>query len=152
MPAGVRRVKRGRQAGFTLLEAVVALTLLAVVGSALLAWLGTGFRTLERMNDVQRRLDATRTGLAYLEGLNPMLQPSGSVTLGSYRLDWESHLLAAPRPVVSRYNGHPGPFDSALYRVQARVLGEDLPPLPVSLELAGYRLARPADGDQGSEP
>jgi len=139
-------VKRRRQAGFTLLEAVVALTLLAVVGSALLAWLGTGFRSLERMNEVQRRIDATRTGLAFLEGLNPMLQPSGSAALGSYRLDWESRLLAAPRPVVSRYSGHPGPFDSALYRVQATLSGEDLPPLPLSLELAGYRMARLPDG------
>ncbi|MBO3274597.1 prepilin-type N-terminal cleavage/methylation domain-containing protein [Pseudomonas sp. Milli4] len=139
-----------RQAGFTLLEAVVAMTLLVVVGGALLAWLNTGFKTVERMTEVQRRIEASRTALAYLERINPMLQPSGSVQLGSYQLEWNSQPLTAVRPVVGRYSGSPGPFDAGLFRVEAILREPGLPEFPLSLELAGYQRVRNAQ-DQGMD-
>jgi len=93
-----------RQAGFTLLEAVVAMTLLVVVGGALLAWLNSGFMTAQRMSDVQRRLDAARVALAYLEQLNPALQAEGEVHLGAYALSWQSVPITSSHAVVGRYS------------------------------------------------
>ncbi|MCY1398027.1 hypothetical protein D3C76_361140 [compost metagenome] len=131
-----------RQAGFTLLEAVVAMTLLVLVGGALLSWLNSGFISLERISAAQQRIEATRTALAYLERINPMINPAGSVVLGPYRLDWNSQALTAPRPVVGRYSGNPGAFDAELFRVEALVHSAGAADVPISLELAGFRLAR----------
>ncbi|MHB9798351.1 PulJ/GspJ family protein [Pseudomonas sp. MT3] len=140
-----------RQAGFTLLEAVVAMTLLVVVGGALLAWLNSGFVTVERMADVQRRLDASRVALAYLEQINPSLQHEGQVHLGPYTLEWTCDALVEARPVVGRHSGAPGPYDAALYRVKALILEEHADPIELFVELPGFqrtRVAQDAGGDE----
>lgn len=139
-----------RQSGFTLLEAVVAMTLLVVVGGALLAWLNSGFFSAGRMADVQRRLEASRTALAYLERLNPMLQGAGQAHLGTYTLEWQSQPLTAPLPVVGRYSGNAGPYDAILYRVDARISEKGSAPLQMFVELPGYQQTRSSQ-DQGSD-
>lgn len=137
------------QAGFTLLEAVVAMTLLVVVGGALLAWLNSGFVTVERLVDVRQRIDRSRLALAYLEGVNPAVQAEGSVHLGTYALEWKSKALTETRPVVGRYSGNPGAYDAALYQVIARIDGGDGDPVELAVELPGYLLVRHAQ-DQGA--
>ncbi|MCP8464763.1 prepilin-type N-terminal cleavage/methylation domain-containing protein [Pseudomonas sp. ZM23] len=139
---------RSVQSGFTLLEAVVAMTLLVIVGGALLAWLNTGFHSVERMAAVQYRIDASRVALAHLERINPLAQPTGSVRLGPYLLEWKSQPLTSPMPVVGRYSGNPGPYDAVLFRVEARIGEEGHEEVPLFLELPGYQQVRSAQ-DQG---
>ncbi|MCY1264981.1 hypothetical protein D9M68_141850 [compost metagenome] len=131
-------MRRRHQVGFTLLEAVVAMTLLAVVGGALLAWLNSGYRSMQRVDAAEMRIETARLAMAYLERINPMLEPVGSVQLGAYRLEWRSSPLSEPKPVVGRHGGRPGIYDAALYRVDANVVSEDGPPLTLTLEAAGY--------------
>lgn len=136
------------QAGFTLLEAVVAMTLLVTVGGALLAWLNSTFIMVERMQATQQRIAVSRLALAYLERLNPATQDNGDAHLGHYRLEWTSQPLTEPRPVVGRYTGHPGPYEATLFLVRARVSEEGHVPVDLSLELPGYRQVRYSQ-DQG---
>lgn len=138
-----------RQAGFTLLEAVIAMTLLVVVGGALLAWLNSGFIAVERMGDVRHRIDVSRLALAYLESINPAVQAEGSVRFGTYALEWKSKALTESRSVVGRYSGNPGAYDAALYQVIARIDDGHGDPVELAVELPGYRLARNAQ-DQGA--
>ena len=133
-----------RQAGFTLLEAVVAMTLLVVVGGALLAWLNSGFITVGRMVDVRQRIDESRLALAYLESVNPAAQAEGVVHLGTYTLEWKSKPLTESRPVVGRFSGNPGAYDAALYQVIAQIDDGHGEPVELAVELPGYRLVRDA--------
>ncbi|MDH0287783.1 prepilin-type N-terminal cleavage/methylation domain-containing protein [Pseudomonas sp. GD04087] len=140
---------RWSQSGFTLLEAVVAMTLLVTVGGALLAWINSTFVMVERMEAVQRRIVTSRLALAYLEQLNPAVQDSGQVQLGHYLLEWKSQALTEQAPVVGRYTGNPGPYVASLFRVTARVSEEGARPVELAVELPGYRQVRFSQ-DQGA--
>lgn len=141
-----------RQSGFTLLEAVVAMTLLVTVGGALLAWLNTTFIMIERVEAVHRRIEVSRLALSYLERVNPAVHLSGEARLGPYLLQWKSVPLVEPRPVVGRYTGSPGPFDASLFRVSARVSEEGYTPVELTIELPGYRQVRFAQDQRVVQP
>lgn len=77
-------------AGFTLLEAIVALTILALVMFAAWSWIGNGMRTLERVRDLAPEQAAFDDVLGALERQDLALAASGVVESGSYRVEWRS--------------------------------------------------------------
>ena len=78
------------QRGFTLLEAIVALVLIASTGMALLNWISTNLITLQHVQAAQQRNDATRNAVAFIETVNPIEQPYGENTIGIYKITWEA--------------------------------------------------------------
>ena len=70
-----------RQRGFTLLEAIVALTIFSICAMALYAWLATNVRALGRVQASTLAVQDGRAALAVLETINPMTEPSGERTL-----------------------------------------------------------------------
>ncbi len=81
------------QHGFTLLEAIVALVLIASTGMALLNWISTNLTTLQHVQAAQQRNDATRNAVAFMETINPIEQPSGENTIGMYKIIWEAKVV-----------------------------------------------------------
>lgn len=79
-----------RQAGFTLLEAIVALVLISSAGLALFSWINGSIMALSRVHDVNARSEATANILEYMDRVNPMLTPEGGVPLGAYSIKWQS--------------------------------------------------------------
>ena len=57
--------------GFTLLEAVVALVLIATAGMALLDWVNNNLMNLNRVQTLQQRNEAIRSALVFMESVNP---------------------------------------------------------------------------------
>lgn len=106
--------------GFSLLEAIVALTILGTSTVALMAWLQQSRDTLVRVerarDEAQLQLDAQ----AWLLTLNPSLRREGEVDLGGLQLRWTSELVGQERD-ENDYGGNLQPlWRLGLYRIHAQ--------------------------------
>lgn len=108
-------------AGFTLLEAIVALVVFSMGALALYGWLSTNMITLERIRDRQDVETAMQSALDMIRRTNPMEVPGGRRQAGNLTVTWTSEPLAPPRPNVDQ-SGSPGIFAIGLYEATVRVL------------------------------
>jgi general secretion pathway protein I len=128
--------------GFTLIEAIVALVLISSTGMALFAWINTNIMTLGRIQAIDAENEATRNVLEYMDAVNPMLTPEGSVDLGSFRLRWQSEASAEIR------DGANYPYGVSLYQLGlyqtkisvAKSNGQDW--FKLELKQVGYKKVR----------
>jgi general secretion pathway protein I len=81
--------------GFSLLEAVVAMALIAGVGMALFSWINSNIEALGRVQDANSRAAATANVLEFMSTVNPMAMPEGKADLGSYRMTWRAAAITA---------------------------------------------------------
>jgi general secretion pathway protein I len=134
---------RTAQAGFSLLEAIVAL---AIIGLALVPLLGFVAQSLDsvyRAADAQLRATVLANAVDAMSGVNPMRDPRGEIDLGGPRVRWQSRALVSPMPNSNIPTGF-GAFNVALYDVQANVLRADGSPwFDFQLRLAGHRRTTP---------
>ncbi len=132
---------RPKAQGFTLLEAIVALAILAAGGMALFAALNTSLRTIERIDAATRLDTATQNALSRIELLNPMQQPTGDEALGDWRLRWTATPLEPTRDGLTDYL-QPGFFEVGLYRVEVELLAGTRVERRFVLRKAGWRQER----------
>lgn len=134
-----------RSAGFTLLEAVVALALVAATVVPLYGFFSRSLDGLFRAADANRQSEASLTALAYLEGLNPLERPTGEEPLGPYRLRWTSQEIV-PRADGIGYPRGVGAYQVALFEVTAEILragpGNQQVWVTLPVRLVGYRRVR----------
>jgi general secretion pathway protein I len=109
-----------KQRGFTLLEAIVALVLIASTGMALLNWLNTNLISLQRVQQVQQRHQAIQNALMFMETINPLEKPQGKTTVGIYQIDWNATALKLPKDGVTSMGGL-GLFQVGLYETEVKV-------------------------------
>jgi general secretion pathway protein I len=104
-------------AGFGLLEAIVALALLAGTGLALFSWIQQSLQSATRLQ--QRDLEARLllSAQALIETTNPMLQPQGTVEVGDLRATWRAEAVEPERHNLTFVPGVAGPFRIGLYRL-----------------------------------
>ncbi|WP_422012259.1 hypothetical protein [Roseateles sp.] len=108
--------------GFGILEAIVALTLLAGTGAALYAWLGTNLRSASALSEAMIRSELQLRALELLETVNPAKQAQGALTVGQLKLQWRSQETTPSRysmPYAQEIN-----WRVALYRT--KVTAQDL--------------------------
>lgn len=94
---------RSQQAGFTLLEAVVAMVLISGAGLALFSWINSSIMALNRVQEANARSEATQNVVEFIASVNPMLKPEGSATLGTYRIRWQAQPISAIQDGRSLY-------------------------------------------------
>lgn len=132
--------------GFTLLEAVVAMTIFSMAALALMGWLSVNIQAIAHAEAHAAALDDARAGLALLETINPLLEPEGERALPGLTMRWTS------KPVVERRSGK-GPsggttiFDLALFDVRVELQHEGRPPQSFTVRRAGWEAVRPVDPD-----
>ena len=132
-------------AGFTLIETIVALVILAsavVVFSSFLSSIelnGAG-RVEQAANSYDRHMNALEIATA----INPMATPQGTFDLGTYRIAWNSQLVGEVHQ-SSRYPAGRGIFKVALYRITFSFIGGmETAPLAVRHELGYHRDNEPS--------
>lgn len=129
--------------GFSLLEAVVALVILASAGWALFSWVNASITSLRRVEDANARSAAISNAVEYMQTVNPMLQPQGQVDLGSYRIAWRAAPVTSPLPGTDFQRGRSN-YDLALYDTIVRAYRDDgeRPWLEFRLRQVGFKQVR----------
>jgi general secretion pathway protein I len=116
------RRRRPRVGGFGLLEALVALALFALVGSALFAWINTSLDTAARLRERDARRPIEQMAIAWLQTRNPMVEPVGEADLApGTRVRWRAKPVTPLTAVAPLPGGTSTPFRVALYAVDVVV-------------------------------
>ena len=111
-----------RQAGFGMLEAIVALVLFALVGSTLFAWINTNLDAAWRARQHDRAQRQTQLATAWLQTLNPMAEPSGEAQPEpGTRVRWRARAITPLTPGAPLPGGSYSPFRLALYELEVAV-------------------------------
>ncbi len=92
----MNKSSRRKQSGFTLLEAIVSLVLIASTGMALFSWVNSNIITLNRVQTSNAENAATLNAIEYMHSINPMTTPQGQADLGSSRLSWQAEATTDP--------------------------------------------------------
>lgn len=140
-------MKRRHAAGFTLLEAIVAMVVFAMGALALYQWQATSLAALSRVDVQSRRLDVARDALEALRDVNPMAEPEGERALGDYMLYWQANPIEPRRTGLSQA-GYASLFDVALYDTEAWVVADATELTRFRVRLVGFEQVRIAREDE----
>ena len=130
-----------RGAGVALLEAIVALAILAAAGLALFAALTQTMQMVNRADRARKEAATVHNLLAVAELVNPMERPSGSMQLGDRIVSWRSRLR---EPVQDGATGYlsPGYYEVGLYELELRIEGGEEPGQSLTVRKAGWKQVR----------
>lgn len=132
---------RSRKNGFALLEAIVALAILAAAGLALFTALSQSLQMIARADAALIRAEASRSALAMIETIDPMATPQGSVPMGKLTLSWRAELV---EPTEDSATGTlaTGYYRLGLYRMDCRVLNGAEEIASFAVRKVGYQQVR----------
>jgi general secretion pathway protein I len=132
---------RNHTFGFTLLEAMVAMLLIATVGMAVFDWINSSLDTLLRLQEHHLREQAVRNALSFMETVNPMEKPRGETVMGECIIRWDSQLTEPEKDGV----GHPAGvslYRLGLYHTHIKIETNGNQIAELVLHQVGYRQAR----------
>lgn len=105
-----------RQAGFTLLEAIVALVLMSSALGALYTWINTDLISLRRAEAVVATQNVVQETVRQLQLLPLEDGATGRLQIAAYTVDWRAKLVEPMAPGRSQ-RGPIGLYDHSLYVV-----------------------------------
>lgn len=132
-------MNRARQSGFSVIEALVAIAVLAVALVPLLTLQIQLTRAAEHQQALRERITSQRNAVAVLRDVNFMETPQGVIALhGEMRLSWRARPTS---PVVksTRQGAADGDFEVALYQVEVAISENESVLTTFSLMELGWR-------------
>ena len=125
-----------------MIEAIVAMVLIATTGMALFSWINSNLITLNRVQEANAESAATTNVVDYLNTVNPMLTPEGEAQLGDYQMRWKANASTDPRDGAG-YPYGTSLYQLALYQTQVQVQKADGQPwFDFTLQQVGYKQVR----------
>ncbi len=128
----------GGAPGFSVLEAIIAVAILAVAFLPLLALQEQMTRTTISLERNEELMEAKRSALAYVRALNPMRNPRGDLDLGKAVMHWEATPISQKR-LARNQGGEFGRFQIALYNVQVTLVFDAQHTQVFSVHATGWR-------------
>jgi len=113
-------MRRTRAQGFSLLEAIVALTILSAAMLGAYGWIANDMGALQRVRALALEEAAVREATARLEQLDLSAEPAGSIDWRDFRIAWNAAPVEAPRPGRTSVGGI-GLHELTLHAVQLSV-------------------------------
>jgi type II secretory pathway pseudopilin PulG len=128
--------------GFTLLEALVAIAVMAGVLVPLYALISGVSLSALRVDQANRRAEVETDALNIMSTVNPMEKPVGSLDLGPYAVQWQTTELVKPID-GSAYPTGISAFRIGLYQASVSVVRPDGAVLVnFPLRMIGYKHVR----------
>ena len=121
---GNRTTRRSPPAGFTLLEAVVALAIFAAGAMALYGLYGANLIGMSRARDVAGQLPIVEQAVERLALIDPRQQAEGAFAVGAAEVSWTAALVEPPRQSQSG-SGYVGAFEIGLYQVDFDIVEDE---------------------------
>lgn len=142
-------MRRPSPAGFALLEAIVALALLAGAGLAMFAWIQQNMQAASRLRSHEQEARLLLSAQSLVQLVNPMNRPEGEIDAGDMRVVWRADLQEPERRNQTFGGLAEGPFRVGLYRleVKARDRRHD-----VEISFSQWQVGSRRDTVQGSPP
>ena len=128
-------MKRMGEAGFSTLEVIAAVAIIAVALIPMASLQTQLARGGTRLVDAQETTSAVQNAMAIIRAVNPMLTPSGRRdTSDRTVLTWSSTPISPVRPSVT-----PAGFEVQLFRVHAEIARETGTVNSFEVDLIGWR-------------
>jgi general secretion pathway protein I len=127
--------------GFTLLEAIAALAILAAAGMAVFAAMSQSLQMVARADQARELDTALRNALAWSGRINPMTEPDGEAPLGDWTLRWHSEPVEPPRDGATP-SFQPGLYKVGLYRMRLELWRDGAMQREATVRRAGYQQVR----------
>jgi general secretion pathway protein I len=118
------RRRKGPQAGFSLLEAIIAIAILAGALIPIYAAISTSLQGAQRLGDINLGSEIGLNALEALDVVNPMATPEGEIDFGLYRMKW----LAKPLAPAIDQAGYPrgiGLYQIGFFEMSVDLIGRD---------------------------
>ena len=131
------------QAGFTLLETIVALVIFAGAGMALYGLFNTNLITLTRVQDVSKQMIVVQHAVERLSSMNLQGEAAGQIEIDEFDVIWSARLVEPYRQGQS-VQGYLGYFQVGLYRVDFEVRDRLRSLGTYQLRMVGYEKVREA--------
>lgn len=129
-------------AGFTLLEAIVALTVMALALIPLVTFIAQSSDQLMRAADANERSIVTQSVLALMEPINPMAEPEGVLPLDEeISVSWRSEAIIPPNEAALVRTLLPG-YRVGFYGVTVAVSRSQEPWFDFEMRKIGYQNMR----------
>lgn len=127
-----------KQAGFTVLEVLVALVIVSSSGMALLSWMNSSTMALERAEQYLTEELMIANATDYIRLINPMAQPEGEYNYGEEWFSWQAKAVTAERQGVSYPNGR-GYYTLQMFKVTVELYWQSEFLYDFELYQVGYR-------------